>query len=214
MAAGQPSSAVRSATTSSRAAVVGAASADGGAHLGLSSGRADRGPHRVACPEQRGDELRADIAGRAGHQDRAHRSSPRRSRAASTRRCFLSPGRRCRRGRGRPTAPLSLADTPAGRAGRRSRPRYARRGAAADRAARPRSRAAGVEVGLVGAHVLDAHADGAKTGQCLERVQVVGAVPAMSAVLVALDRSDQPDLLVVAQRRLAQARCAVTRLGW
>ncbi|HEU5392142.1 MAG TPA: hypothetical protein VFV73_40250 [Streptosporangiaceae bacterium] len=59
-------------------------------------------------------------------------------------------------------------------------------------------------VRLVDAHVLDAHAERAHAGQDLELVQVLGAVAAVPAALVAGDRADETDLLVVTQRRLAQ----------
>ena len=60
-------------------------------------------------------------------------------------------------------------------------------------------------VGLVGAHVLDPDAHGAQAGQRLQRVEVLVAVATVSATGIAGDRADQPDLLVVAQRRLTQA---------
>jgi hypothetical protein len=66
------------------------------------------------------------------------------------------------------------------------------------------------QIALLGRHLPacavgpDAHADRSKTGQRLDHVEVLGAVTAMPAVLVAVDRADQPDLLVIAQRRLAQ----------
>ena len=44
----------------------------------------------------------------------------------------------------------------------------------------------------------------AQAGQRLQRVEVLVAVAAVPAAGVAVDRADQPDLLVVAQRRLAQ----------
>ncbi len=59
-------------------------------------------------------------------------------------------------------------------------------------------------VGLVGAHVLDPDAHRAQARQRLQRVDVAFPVAAVPAARVALDRADQPDLLVVAQRRLAQ----------
>jgi hypothetical protein len=59
-------------------------------------------------------------------------------------------------------------------------------------------------VGLVCAHVFDAHAHGAQAGQRLQRIDVVLAVAAVPAAPVALDRADQPDLLVVAQCWLAE----------
>ena len=59
-------------------------------------------------------------------------------------------------------------------------------------------------VGLVRAHILDAHAHGAQAGKHLERVDVLAAVAAVAAAAVPVDRADQPDLLVVAQRGLAE----------
>jgi hypothetical protein len=59
-------------------------------------------------------------------------------------------------------------------------------------------------VGLVYAHVLDPDAHSAQAGQRLQRIEVLLAVPAMPATRVTLDRAYQPDLFVVAQRRLAQ----------
>jgi hypothetical protein len=59
-------------------------------------------------------------------------------------------------------------------------------------------------VGLVRAHVLDPDADSAQAGQRLQRIEVLLAVPAVPATRVALDRAYQPDLFVVAQRRLTQ----------
>ncbi len=59
-------------------------------------------------------------------------------------------------------------------------------------------------VSLVGAHVLDAHAERAHAGQRLEHVEVLRSVPAVPAALVPGDRANQPDLLVIAQRRLTQ----------
>src|SRR6185437_11551407 len=59
-------------------------------------------------------------------------------------------------------------------------------------------------VGLVGAHVLDAHAERAQAGERLQHVKVRVLVAAVPAALVPADRADQPDLLVVAQRRLTQ----------
>jgi hypothetical protein len=59
-------------------------------------------------------------------------------------------------------------------------------------------------VGLICAHVFDAHAHGAQAGQRLQRIDVVLAVTAVPAAFVTLDRAYQPDLLVVAQRGLAE----------
>ena len=59
-------------------------------------------------------------------------------------------------------------------------------------------------VGLVGAHFLDADAERAHAGQRLEHVEVLGPVSAVPAALIPGDRADQPDLLVIAQRRLTQ----------
>jgi hypothetical protein len=59
-------------------------------------------------------------------------------------------------------------------------------------------------VGLICAHVLDPDAHRAQAGQRLRRIEVLLAVPAVPATRVALDRADQPDLFVVAQRRLTQ----------
>ena len=59
-------------------------------------------------------------------------------------------------------------------------------------------------VGLVCAHVFDAHAHGAQAGQRLQRIDVVLALSAVPAAFVALDRAYQPDLLVVAQCRFAE----------
>ncbi len=52
--------------------------------------------------------------------------------------------------------------------------------------------------------VLDPDTHGAQASQCLQRVEVLVAIAAVPATRVALDRADQPDLLVVAQRRLTQ----------
>src|SRR5260370_41945533 len=59
-------------------------------------------------------------------------------------------------------------------------------------------------VGLVCAHIFDAHAHGAQACQRLKRIDVVLAVAAVPAAFVALDRAYQPDLLVVAQCWLAE----------
>jgi hypothetical protein len=64
-----------------------------------------------------------------------------------------------------------------------------------DRSTRPgftRARACA----LVSPHVPDPNAHGPQAGECLERVEVLVAVAAVTAVRVALDRADQPDLLV------------------
>ena len=57
---------------------------------------------------------------------------------------------------------------------------------------------------LVCAHVLDPDTHSAQARQCLQRVEILVAVPAVPATRVALDRADQPDLLVVAQCRLTE----------
>src|ERR1700722_5186989 len=59
-------------------------------------------------------------------------------------------------------------------------------------------------VGLVCPHVLNPNAHSPQAGQCLQRVEILLAVPAMPAARVAPDRADQPDLFVVAQCWLAQ----------
>jgi hypothetical protein len=59
-------------------------------------------------------------------------------------------------------------------------------------------------VGLVGAHVLDAHAHGAQASKRLKRVEILVAVAAVAATGVPVDRADQPDLFVVPQRRFAE----------
>ena len=59
-------------------------------------------------------------------------------------------------------------------------------------------------VGLVGAHLLDPDAHRAQTRQHLQRVEILLAIAAVAAARVASDRTDQPDLLVIAQRRPAQ----------
>ena len=59
-------------------------------------------------------------------------------------------------------------------------------------------------VGLVRAHIADAHAHRTQARQGLQRIDVILAVPPVSAALVALDRADQPDLFVVAQRWFAE----------
>jgi len=68
-------------------------------------------------------------------------------------------------------------------------------------------------VGLIDAHVLDAYASRAQAGQRLERVEVLGAVPAVPAAGVAVNRADQPGLLVIAQCRLAQPAAPGHLLG-
>jgi hypothetical protein len=52
--------------------------------------------------------------------------------------------------------------------------------------------------------ILDAHAHGAQAGKHLERVDILAAVAAVAAAGIPVDRADQPDLLVVAQRGLAE----------
>jgi hypothetical protein len=59
-------------------------------------------------------------------------------------------------------------------------------------------------VGRVCAHVFDAHAHDAQACQRLQRVEVVLAVAPVPAAFVALNRAYQPNLLVVAQRWLAE----------
>jgi hypothetical protein len=67
-----------------------------------------------------------------------------------------------------------------------------------------RGRTSARPVGLVRAHVVDAHAHGAQAGKYLERVDILAAVAAVTTAGIPVDRADQPDLLVVAQRRLAE----------
>ena len=59
-------------------------------------------------------------------------------------------------------------------------------------------------VGLVGAHFLDPDAHGAQASERLQRVDLLLAIAAVSAARISGDRADQPDLLVVAQRRLTE----------
>ena len=68
----------------------------------------------------------------------------------------------------------------------------------------PRGRTSARPVGLIGAHILDAHAHGAQAGEHLQRVDILVVVAAVTAAGVPVDRADKPDLLVVAQRRLAE----------
>src|SRR6202012_1871979 len=67
-----------------------------------------------------------------------------------------------------------------------------------------RGRTSARPVGLIRAHVLDTHAHGAQAGKHLERVDILAAVAAVPAAGIPVDRPDQPDLLVVAQRGLAE----------
>jgi hypothetical protein len=69
-------------------------------------------------------------------------------------------------------------------------------------------------IGLVGAHVLNADAHGAQASQCLQRVEVPIPVAAVPAARIAGDWAGQPNILVIAQRWLAEPRCAATRPGW
>ena len=59
-------------------------------------------------------------------------------------------------------------------------------------------------VGLVGAHLLDPDAHGAQASEHLQRVDFLLAIAAVSAARITGNRADQPDLLVVAQRRLRE----------
>jgi hypothetical protein len=59
-------------------------------------------------------------------------------------------------------------------------------------------------VGLVGAHIRDSDAHRTQTSERLQGVDVVLAVPPVPAARITGDRTYQPDLFVVAQRRLAQ----------
>src|ERR1700677_2091982 len=59
-------------------------------------------------------------------------------------------------------------------------------------------------VGLVGAHLLNPDTHRAQARQNLQRVEILLAITAVAAARVAGDRTDQPDLLVIAQRRPAQ----------
>ena len=59
-------------------------------------------------------------------------------------------------------------------------------------------------VGLVGAHLLNPDTHRAQTRQHLQRVEILLAIAAVAAARVAGDRTDQPDLLVIAQCRPAQ----------
>ena len=59
-------------------------------------------------------------------------------------------------------------------------------------------------VGLVGAHLLDPDAHGAQASEHLQRVDFLFAIAAVSAARITGDWADQPDLLVIAQRRLTE----------
>lgn len=59
-------------------------------------------------------------------------------------------------------------------------------------------------ISLVGPHVLDSDTHGPQTSESLQRVEILVAVAPVPAARVAGDRADQPDIFVVAQRRLTQ----------
>ena len=57
---------------------------------------------------------------------------------------------------------------------------------------------------LVDAHLLDPDAHGAQTSEHLQRVDFLFAIAAVSAARITAYRADQPDFLVITQRRLAE----------
>ena len=59
-------------------------------------------------------------------------------------------------------------------------------------------------IGLVGPHLLDPDAHRAQAGERLQRVDLFFAIAAVPAARIAGNRADQPDFLVVAQRRLTE----------
>ena len=72
-------------------------------------------------------------------------------------------------------------------------------------------------VGLVGAHLLDPYAHGAQAREHLQRVEFLFAIAAVSAARITGNWANQPDLLVIAQRRLtepAPAGCVLDCQSW
>src|ERR1700679_1814280 len=61
-----------------------------------------------------------------------------------------------------------------------------------------------LSVGLIDAHLLDPDAHRAQAGERLQRVDFLLAIAAVSAARITGNWADQPDLLVIAQRRLTE----------
>src|SRR5271167_1376031 len=59
-------------------------------------------------------------------------------------------------------------------------------------------------VGLISAHFLDPDAHGAQAGEHLQRVDFLLAIAAVSAARISGNWANQPDLLVIAQRRFTE----------